>query len=70
MCASGVPRVRPSLHVRRATLPTIGWRYMLGCAALPPLIPLLCYRWLPESPRHLLLSGRGEEARALVRGLP
>jgi len=39
---------------------------MLGLAALPPLVPLVCYIWLPESPRHLILTGRYSEARALV----
>jgi MFS transporter, putative metabolite:H+ symporter len=59
-------RLRRAEGARRGTLPTLGWRWMVGLAALPPLIPLACYYWLPESPRHMLLVGRTAEARALV----
>ena len=40
-----------------------GWRYSMGAAALPALIQLVGFLYLPESPRILLLAGRREAAR-------
>ena len=40
-----------------------GWRYSMGAAALPALIQLVGFLYLPESPRILLLAGRQEAAR-------
>lgn len=46
--------------------PTYGWR-ILWLVGLPTgLLLLLLNRWIPESPRFLLLNGREEEARAVM----
>jgi len=44
----------------------MGWRYMLGSAALPALAFLLLALLVPESPRWLMKRGRGEEALAVL----
>lgn len=44
-----------------------GWRYMFGVAAIPPLIQLVFIAFLPESPRQLIISGRQEEAKKVIR---
>ncbi len=42
------------------------WRLMLGIQAVPSAVFLLLLRWVPESPRWLILhKGRVEEARAV-----
>jgi len=47
-------------------MPTFGWR-MLWLAGLPTGCVLLgLSRWIPESPRHLLLHGREDEARVVL----
>jgi putative MFS transporter len=44
-----------------------GWR-LLWLVGLPTgLILLLLNRWIPESPRFLIMHGRDEEARAVMR---
>lgn len=53
--------------------PAQAWRWMLGLAAVPALVMLAGLFVLPESPRWLLLRGRGDEARtvlAKVQGAP
>lgn len=44
----------------------LGWRYMLGSAALPALLFLLCAWFVPESPRWLMKRGRQAEALAVL----
>lgn len=48
-------------------IPLTGWR-VLWLLGLPSgfLLLVLC-RWIPESPRFLLATGRGDEARAVMR---
>jgi SP family galactose:H+ symporter-like MFS transporter len=45
------------------------WRWMLGIIAFPGALFLLGMLVLPESPRWLLLRGRGEEAAAVLSRL-
>ena len=41
------------------------WRWIFGFTALPALIGIWLRLWIPESPLHLLKSGRPDEARAV-----
>lgn len=45
----------------------IGWRFMLGFAAIPSVILLLGSLVLPESPRFLVKDGRVDEAREVLQ---
>lgn len=39
-----------------------GWRWMLGLASVPSLIQLVCFAFMPESPRWLIQKGRYDDA--------
>lgn len=43
-----------------------GWRYMVGLAGIPAIVLFCLLPWLPESPRHLIRSGRIEEATRVI----
>lgn len=43
--------------------PVYGWRYLIGASAVLGLLGFWIRRSVPESPRYLLLQGRGDEAR-------
>jgi len=45
----------------------VGWRVMIGCGAVPPLISLLFLAGLPESPRFLWAVGRKKQAREVLQ---
>jgi len=47
-------------------VPRVGWRPLLAISALPGLIVFWIRRYVPESPRFLLVHGREEEARAIL----
>lgn len=47
-------------------VPRAGWRLLLGLSALPGLIIFWIRRYVPESPRFLLVRGREEEARKIL----
>ena len=54
-------------------IPSLGWRWTFALGAAPAGIGVIAMRWLPESPRWLLLAGRHGEARdavAWARGIP
>ncbi|KAI9373023.1 general substrate transporter [Aspergillus egyptiacus] len=44
-----------------------GWRYMVGLGGLPPIVMACLMSFCPESPRHLLYNGQGDEARSVLR---
>ena len=46
--------------------PANGWRFLIGTSAVLGLLGLWIRRSVPESPRYLLVHGRGEEARAVL----
>ena len=45
----------------------VGWRVMIGCGAVPPLVLLLFLAGLPESPRFLWAVGRRQQAREVLQ---
>ncbi|KAM3728500.1 Proton myo-inositol cotransporter hmit-1.3 [Dirofilaria immitis] len=47
----------------------IGWRLMLTFAAVPALVQLIGFLFLPETPRYLINHGRGKEAQEVLRRL-
>ncbi len=47
-------------------LGTYNWRWMLGVETLPAIAYFFGLFTVPESPRWLLLAGRGEEAKAVL----
>lgn len=46
---------------------SVGWRVMLGLAALPALVLIPALLRLPETARYLVLKGRIEQARASLQ---
>lgn len=46
-----------------------GWRWMLGCAALPSAILFFGALVLPESPRFLIKTGRHDRALVVLRSM-
>ena len=49
-----------------ATLSSVGWRWMLIVTALPLLVMLSLFCYVPESPRYLLAKGEQDKAVAIV----
>jgi putative MFS transporter len=48
-------------------VPRLGWRALLAASAVPGLIVFFIRRYVPESPRYLLVEGREQEAREVLR---
>ncbi|XP_031711837.1 synaptic vesicle 2-related protein isoform X1 [Anarrhichthys ocellatus] len=48
------------------TMPTLGWRWLLGLSTIPMAIFLCFSFWLPESARFNVLSGKTEKAMATL----
>eukprot|EP00580_Thalassiosira_gravida_P010879 CAMPEP_0201631066 /NCGR_PEP_ID=MMETSP0493-20130528/5170_1 /ASSEMBLY_ACC=CAM_ASM_000838 /TAXON_ID=420259 /ORGANISM="Thalassiosira gravida, Strain GMp14c1" /LENGTH=448 /DNA_ID=CAMNT_0048102337 /DNA_START=12 /DNA_END=1355 /DNA_ORIENTATION=+ len=47
--------------------PSNGWRGMLGLAAIPSIVMFIGFRFMPESPRWLVMQGRDEEALGVLK---
>ena len=45
---------------------SLGWRFAFGLGAMLGLVVIFFRRWLPESPRWLMIHGRAEEAEEIV----
>src|SRR6202011_417762 len=45
---------------------SLGWRLAFAIGATLGLIVILFRRWIPESPRWLMIHGRNDEAEAIV----
>lgn len=50
-----------------AVLPTLGWRWLLALSAVPLLLLLALFPWLPESPYWLVAQRRYAEAEAVLQ---
>ncbi|XP_024403195.1 organic cation/carnitine transporter 7 [Physcomitrium patens] len=48
-------------------LPNHSWRILVAVSALPFLLLLVFYSWVPESPRYLMVKGDIEGAREVLR---
>ncbi|PGH21365.1 hypothetical protein AJ80_03282 [Polytolypa hystricis UAMH7299] len=48
---------------------SFSWRFPLAFQAVPCVILLVGFLWLPESPRHLIQTDRGEEALKILKKL-
>lgn len=46
--------------------PNLAWRYAFGCGALLGVFILVLRKWVPESPRWLVIHGRKDEAEQIV----
>ncbi|XP_050412527.1 proton myo-inositol cotransporter [Patella vulgata] len=46
---------------------TTGWRYMLGLAGIPGVVQFIGFIFMPESPRWLVLRGRFDQARDVLK---
>lgn len=45
---------------------SLGWRFAFGIGAILGLVVIFFRRWIPESPRWLMIHGRHAEAEAIV----
>lgn len=47
-------------------MPNYGWRWLLGLSAVPSLLALLFYNFVPESPRYFCTQGRLTDAQHIL----
>ncbi|MGI8890952.1 MAG: MFS transporter [Chthoniobacterales bacterium] len=48
---------------------SLGWRFAFGIGAVLGLVVIFFRRWIPESPRWLMIHGQNEEAERIVDDL-
>ncbi|XP_056289283.1 synaptic vesicle 2-related protein isoform X2 [Pseudoliparis swirei] len=48
------------------TMPTLGWRWLLGFSTIPIAIAICFLSWLPESARFHVLTGKTDKAMATL----
>ncbi|QRF75859.1 D-xylose transporter XylE [Thermoplasmatales archaeon] len=56
-----------SFWVGYALAPSADWRLMLGLAALPAAVMLILRSFLPESPRWLVMNGKVDKAKQILK---
>ena len=56
-----------SVLVAWYVIPQVGWRYMVGFAAVPSLGMIFFRKYVRESPRYLMYQDRADEAKAIVQ---
>ncbi|KAA0272723.1 MAG: hypothetical protein EDQ89_07110 [Acidobacteria bacterium] len=66
--AESLPAVAPEVSgvLFTAFEPSGDWRWMLGLGALPAVFLLIGMLRMPQSPRWLVMAGRGYEAKAVL----
>ena len=47
-------------------LGALNWRWMLGVELLPAVVYFFALKWVPESPRWLVMHGKEDEARVVL----
>ncbi|KAF2348196.1 Major facilitator sugar transporter-like [Trinorchestia longiramus] len=50
-------------------MPSYGWVGLLGLSALPSVLFVLCWQWLPESARYDASSGNSDKALATLQSI-
>ena len=49
-------------------IPTLGWRWWICVSSFPLILFFVCaYRFMPESPRYLLIKGDKQKALEIIR---
>jgi putative MFS transporter len=48
------------------TFPKMGWRYLFAIGGLPVIMAIFIYKFVPESPRFLMLAKRKDEAKEII----
>jgi putative MFS transporter len=48
------------------TYPTMGWRYLFAIGGLPVIMIIFIYKFVPESPRFLILAKHHDKAKKII----
>ncbi len=48
-------------------VPTLGWRWLLGISAVPGILIFFIRRYVPESPRYLMVKGKTQQAQQVLQ---
>lgn len=46
---------------------TNGWRILVGLSMIPPVIQMICFFFLPDTPRYYLLKNKIAEAKSVLK---